>query len=94
LLSVLGDSVANPQGMPFHAIDVLEYDVVSVNSQPAYLGVLENRSGEWWLNRVEPLRLTMLPAALEGQAGAKVWIAGPLGGDELRVQSYGIVRER
>ena len=93
-VSVIGSAVANPQGMPARAIDVREYEVVSVNSEPAYLGVLENRDGVWWLDREKPLRLSALPSDLEGRAGAKVWIAGPLGGDELRVQSYGIVREK
>ena len=92
-VAVVGDSVANPQGMPAHAIDVLEYDVVSVNSAPAYLGVLTQRDGVWWLDREESFRLTLLPSDLEGRVGAKVWIAGPVDGDELRVQSYGIVRE-
>ncbi len=91
---VLGDSVANPQGMPVYAIDVVEYDVVSVNSEPAYLGVLEHRDGVWWLDREEALMLTLLPSALEGSAGAKVWVAGVLEGEELRVQSYGVVREQ
>ena len=92
-VTILGDSVANPHGMPAHAINVREYDVVSVNSAPAYLGVLMNRDGVWWLDREEPLRLSLLPADLEGRVGAKVWVAGPVDGDELRVQSYGIVRE-
>jgi hypothetical protein len=92
-VTVFGDSVANPQGMPAHAIDVLAYDVLSVNSAPAYLGVLINREGEWWLDREEPLRLSLLPSDLDGRVGAKVWVAGPLEGDQLRVQSYGIVKE-
>jgi hypothetical protein len=93
-VAVDGDSVANPQGMPARAIDVRYYDVLSVNSEPAYLGILENRDGVWWLDREESLRLAALPSDLEARDGAKVWIAGPLEGDELRVQSYGIVRER
>ena len=92
-VAVVGDSVANPQGMPAHAIHVLEYDIVSVNSEPVYLGVLTQRDGVWWLDREESFRLTLLPSDLEGRVGAKVWIAGPVDGDELRVQSYGIVRE-
>jgi len=92
-VAILGDSVANPQGMPVHAIDVLAYDVISVNSAPAYLGVLANRDGEWWLDCEEPLRLSLLPSGLDGRVGAKVWVAGPLEGDLLRVQSYGIVKE-
>ena len=92
-VAVVGDSVVNPQGMPAHAIDVLEYDVVAVNSAPAYLGILARRDGVWWLDREESFRLTLLPSDLEGRVGAKVWVAGPVDGDELRVQSYGIVRE-
>lgn len=92
-VAVVGDSVANPQGMPAHAIDVLEYDIVSVNLEPAYLGVLAHRDGVWWLDREESFRLTLLPSDLEGRVGAKVWIAGLVDGDELRVQSYGVVRE-
>lgn len=92
-VAVVGDSIANPQGMPAHAIDVLEYDIVAVNSAPAYLGVLAQRDGVWWLDREDSFRLTLMPSDLEGRAGAKVWIAGPVDGDELRVQSYGVVNE-
>lgn len=91
-VAVAGDSVANPQGVPARAVHVTDYDVVSINSEPAYLGVLENRDGVWWLERDEPLILTVLPSDLEGRIGTKLWIAGPLEGKELRVQSYGIVK--
>jgi hypothetical protein len=94
LVSVAGSDVPNPQGMPEQAIDVREYDVVSVNSASAYLGVLELREGELWLARESALKLTAVPAQLENLAGAKVWIAGPVDGAELHVQSFGIVRER
>lgn len=93
-VSLAGDNVTNPQGIPEQAIDVFEYDVVSVNSAPAFLGVLELRDGELWLDRENDLRLTAVPAQLQNMAGAKVWIAGPSDGDELRVQSFGVVRER
>jgi hypothetical protein len=91
-VSIAGSEVPNPQGIPEQAIDVYEYDVISVNSAPAYLGVLELRDGELWLDRANALMLTAVPAQLQNMAGAKVWIAGPLNGDELRVQSFGVVR--
>jgi hypothetical protein len=93
-VSITGSDAANPQGMPEQAIDVSAYDVISVNSAPAYLGVLELRDGEMWLDRDDDLRLITLPAQLQDMAGAKVWLVGPVDGDELRVQSYGIVRGR
>ncbi len=93
-VSISGSDTENPQGIPEQAIDVLDYDVVSVNSADAYLGVLELRDGTLWLDRENALKLAVVPHQLENLAGAKVWIAGPVDGDELRVQSFGIVRER
>jgi len=93
-VSVVGNESANPYGGTGRAIDVIEYDVESVNGAPAYLGVLETREGELWLDRDRALMLTSVPTQLENLAGAKVWIAGPVDGDELRVQSFGVVKER
>ena len=66
---------------------------MSVNATPAYLGILEHRDGELWLERDHPYRLTTVPERFGNLAGAKVWIVGPIDGDELQVLSYGIVRE-
>jgi hypothetical protein len=93
-VSVAGSDVPNPQGFPEQAIDVYEYDVLSVNSVPAYLGVLELRDGELWLDRENALQLTSVPAQLANMEGAKVWITGPVDGEDLRVQSFGIVKGR
>lgn len=93
-IAVVGNETANPLGGSGIAIEVLEYDVESVNGAPAFLGVLEMRDGELWLDRDRSFKLTAVPAHLEGLAGATVWIAGPLDRDELRVQSFGIVKER
>lgn len=92
-VSLVGENIANPQGIPERAIDVAEYDVISVNSAPAYLGVLEMRDGELWLDREEALRLRAVPSQLRNLAGAKVWIAGPVDGGDLTVQSFGVARE-
>ncbi len=93
-VSIAGDDVANPHGIPERAIDVTDYDVISVNSAPVFLGVLVERNGDMWLDRENPLRLMGIPERLQNMAGAKVWVAGPLEGDVLRVQSYGVVREQ
>jgi len=92
-LSVAGNSVENPQGLPERAIEVTDYDLVSINSQAAYLGVLENRDGDWWLGRAEAFRLTAIPEQLQDKTGAKIWIAGPVDGNELRVQSFGVISQ-
>lgn len=94
VVSVIGTRVDNPQAIPEEAIDVADYDVISVNSEPAYLGSLEVRDGEWWLEGESSFRLTNLPEQLEGLAGSKVWITGPVDGGELRVQSFGVVSRR
>jgi hypothetical protein len=91
-VSVAGNATDNPQGIPAQAIDVFEYDVISVNSAPAYLGVLEMRDGDMWLVREPALRLTTVPRQLRNMERAKVWIAGPVVGTDLNVQSFGVVR--
>lgn len=90
---VAGRSVANPQGVPSQAIEVTGYDVVSVNGEQAYVGILAIRDGDMWLDASTATRLSAVPTELESKAGAKVWITGPIEDGVLRVQSYGVIRE-
>ncbi len=90
---IAGRSVANPQGVPSQAIEVTGYDVVSVNGEKAYVGILAIRDGDMWLDANTPTRLSAVPTEMESKAGAKVWITGPIEDGVLRVQSYGVIRE-
>lgn len=80
-------------GFPGEALEVQRYEVLEVNGEKPWVGVLV-RSGDAWLLRQDTgdLRLTGVPAGLAAQPGAKVWITGSLDADALRVQSFGIIR--
>jgi hypothetical protein len=88
-VSVAGGLAASPP----NAFTVSRYDVVSVDGARPAVGTLMNRDGGVWLAGQDTVRLTSVPAALQGKSGAKVWIVGRRTGSELTVQSYGVLRE-
>jgi hypothetical protein len=78
--------------MPGPALTVQRYELVSVEGQRPYVGVLEAAGGEYRLAGAPALRLLGVPPELAGRAGATVWVVGAREGDAVRLQSYGIIR--
>ncbi len=71
---------------------VFRVDRVAVRAAdgiPAVDGVLARRGAGWVLETADGRRLPVprLPEALAGQAGARVWFAGPL----ERPESFGVI---
>lgn len=85
-----------PSGTPPHAMEVRGYTVLEVNGERPEVGVLVESGGRLRLERA----LGALPLVqattelLRELVGATVWITGPMAGDELTVQSFGVIRPR
>jgi len=88
-VTVAGGLAASPP----NAFSVSRYEIVSVDGARPFVGTLFSRAGELWLAGPDTLRLASVPSALQSKSGTKVWIVGRRSGNELTVQSYGILRE-
>ena len=88
-VTVAGGLAARPP----NAFTVSRYEIVSVDGTRPFVGTLVTRAGGLALAGTDTVRLASVPTALQGKAGAKVWIVGRRSGAELTVQSYGILRE-
>jgi hypothetical protein len=83
-------------GFPGDAVDVRSYEVLEVNGQRPYVGVLASTAQGLVLEQSETERLPISggPPGFASQVGAKVWLTGPLTAGRLQVQSYGVIRAR
>jgi hypothetical protein len=90
-VAVHGTHVEHP---PMGGFDVHRYEVLLIDGQRPYVGILIHRGATTWLAGADTVELADTPEALSAQPGAKVWIVGERMGDALAVQSYGILRAR
>jgi len=76
--------------MPGTYMDVASYQIVSVDGDVPYVGILESDDDGFYLSMDgdEVPRLTALSEELQAQKGAKVWVVVT---DEGVVQRYGII---
>lgn len=87
---VAGGPVASPP----NAFNVTRYEIVSIDGAKPVVGSLASRdAGMWLVTDRATLKLTAAPAELASKAGAKVWIVGRRSGNELAVQTFGVIRE-
>lgn len=79
---------ASPRGAP--VFDVHSFVVRAADGVAAHDGVVEFKSSKWLLRLVDgrELPVTVMPALLRQQIGARVWIAGSLDGAPA---SYGLI---
>jgi hypothetical protein len=90
-VAVHGTRVEHP---PMGGFDVHQYEVLLIDGQRPYVGILLHHGETTWLAGADTVELADTPEALSAQPGAKVWIIGERMGDALAVQSYGIIRAR
>ena len=79
---------------PGVGLNVHSYEVLSIDGERPRVGTLLMRDGMLWLASSDTMRLAAAPEELRAQAGAKVWIIGQSTGEELQVQSYGVIRNQ
>lgn len=83
-----------PVPAPPNAFSVTRYEIVSIDGAKPVVGSVTSRAGATWLTTDrDTLKLTPAPAELASKAGAKVWIVGRRSGNELAVQTFGVIRE-
>lgn len=93
-VQVWGPPVSNQPPPPARAVEVARYEIVSVSGRNPYVGILERRGDEMWLNSEKIVKLAIVPPELAAANGAKVWIVGSMMGGELAVESYGVIKAR
>jgi len=75
--------------------DVYGYEISSIDGAKPEVGIFESYETSWFLLVDDkPVALADVPDGLKTHDGAKVWIVGERTRTRLRVQSYGIIRER
>lgn len=76
------------------ALDVIEYELLSIEGAVPVVGVLEERGGGLWLRGTGSVQLLAPPAELRDHVGARIWVVGESADGGLRLQSYGVIAER
>ena len=75
---------------PIGGLEVDHFTVRAADGRQAHDGILVTRDGSWFLRMAKggEQRIGAPPAALREHVGARVWIAGPLGGPP---QTFGVI---
>jgi hypothetical protein len=79
---------------PPPAVDVERYEILDINGQKPWVGLLVQDAGGYSIRDADVLntRLDRPPPALLDQLGAWVWVTGTLAAEGVRVQSFGVIR--
>ena len=81
-------------GAPNASFAVSRYEIVSIDGVKPLVGSLVARNGGTWLaTERDTVKLALVPGALDGKTGAKVWIVGRRTGADLTPQTFGVIRE-
>jgi hypothetical protein len=92
-VSVTGRPTANPAAVPERAVDVASYDIIAVNGERPYVGMLVERDRRLWLAGRDTLELVGAPSDLVARVGAKVFVNGTVQAGQLLLRSYGVILE-
>lgn len=76
---------------PWRTIVPTQYEVVAIDGQKPYVGVLRVERDEVWLEMSPPIRLDGTTDALRAQNGAKIYVLGSLLNGVLVLQSFGVI---
>ncbi len=90
---VRGTPQNNPAALPPRAIAVRDYEILQVDGQRPVVGILVSRNDRLWLAGRDTVELVGVTADLAQRLGAKLWIVGVREGGQLRVKSFGVIRE-
>jgi hypothetical protein len=84
------------EGFPGEAVEVSAYEVLEVNGERPYVGVLAGSAGALTLEQTsgERVALGAAPGGLAQNVGALLWLTGRLESGRLQVQSFGVIRPR
>jgi hypothetical protein len=87
-------TVAGPptQTLQREGVEVVRYELVSIDGEAPVVGVLRGGGGSFRLEGDEPRTLVGVPEELAAQVGARIWVIGPETPEGQRVRSYGVIR--
>jgi hypothetical protein len=74
------------------AINVRRYDVLGIQGDAVYVGILERSGDEYRLRADSTWQLVSVPEQLAAEVGAKVWIAGERQDNRITVGLFGIIK--
>jgi hypothetical protein len=90
---VRGRPVPNAPPTPPRAVEVSDYDVLSINGATPVVGILRLGDDAPRIEGDSTVLLAFTPPGLLSLAGAKVWVVGRREGGWLVVQGYGVIRD-
>lgn len=90
---ITGRPGRNPAAAPDRAVEVTGYDILAVDGERPFVGVVVRRDARLWLAGQDTLELLGAPPDLAARVGAKVFITGTARGGQLVLRSYGVIRE-
>ncbi len=88
-----GKRERNPAAAPEWAVNVADYQIVAVDGERPYVGIVMQRGAQFWLVGQDTLELLGAPPDLAARVGAKVFVNGTARGGQLLLRSYGVIRE-
>ena len=89
-VAVFGPVSSTPDPIVGQQIRVTDFEVLSVDGEPALMGEIVSMDGERAQMRMrDGETVTLIGAPSEFRVGQKVWIQGPR---SFAVQSYGVIR--
>lgn len=90
---ISGRAQPNPAAAPERAVDVAGYEIVAVDGERPFVGIVLRRDDRLWLAGHDTLELVGAPPDLAARIGAKVFVNGSMQGGQLLLRSYGVIRE-
>lgn len=92
-VSVTGWPARNPAAVPERAVEVAAYEILAVDGERPYVGILVGRDNRLWLAGQDTLEVVGAPPDLSARIGAKVFVTGVIRGGQLELRSYGVIRD-
>lgn len=90
---VTGAPQNNLAPLPPRAVLVRDYGILEVDGRRPVVGILVSREDRLWLAGQDTVELVGVTADLARRLGAKLFVVGVREGSQLRVKSFGVIRD-
>lgn len=90
---VTGGPQNNLSPLPPRAVLVRDYQILEVDGRRPVVGILLSRDDRVWLAGQDTVELVGVTADLARRLGAKLFVVGVREGSQLRVKSFGVIRD-
>ncbi len=76
------------------AVVARSYEIMDLNGMPVHMGLLESVDDTLWLvTGAERLVLSGAPEDLRQALGSRIWVAGEVQNQTLRLSAYGVIKK-